>query len=1118
MMSEHDHKHTLDTLRSAYASILRKGFVARVTISAGLFLFVLLALIYAEQSLYLPVAVKTVVLLSGVVLAGFGGFVWSRYLTRINFTRFYREFCRVYDHEGLQNAIDLLHEEGQSGSRLYKLAVQRNLDKAAEENWESDLNHYLTTHPNRRAWMGSIAMIAAALIMIAGIANTNSDAIKRSLTFWAEFEKPNPFNYAIAPGNITLEHGSAFVPEVEFSGNLPGDLLLAIKSDIESEYRFRPMRSTGEGVFQAQPVELTNNSSYYIKMDGFRSEVFAVDVQLRPRFEELSVTVQPPAYTRLSAERVSYPFARVRAYRGSEITISGLTNKEVNELIIKKGGAENPAEISDGKEFTFSFIATTDDTISFQLTDQDNLTNRNPFRFGVQVLPDEPPVVIIREPAGDKSIANPQRLDVFYQASDDFGLTRARLEWELLRAFTDSPETGTQNLSVPRSGVIEFYEWMIKDLNMNPRDVLTFRIRVWDNDGYSGAKQGVSQNIRITVPSMSAFFDELDSQERDVQSTFDEVSESYKEIEQEFENLMDQLRQNPEAGWQEQQALDEIIEKQEQMEEVVRKLNEQFEEVRREMEESNMISNETRQAYRELQKLMEELDDPEIRRAMEELRRAMEQMNPQELQRALDNMQFNEEVYRERLERTLELFKAMKLNSDLERLASRFDDMAERLDEVSANEETNLDRNREELESIQEDAESLGNQLENLDSNPPKRSEEEVRNLKEQTEAALADIQEKLEEMKQQAEQEKGEGGESPSEGLRDQQQQMSQQMRRQAMELRESMMDMMRQQMQVNLLALQRSLYSLIELSEVQEELTVESGRTPTQNQGYVELARLQQNVRSQFTQVADSIFSISAQIPGVPNNINRKKVEVERVLERSRNQMAEREQRGSSIASRESLGGINELASMIANLIDQLLDQQGGGGGGMSMEQMMEQMQEMGQDQQMLNQQIQDMLNDIQGERLTQEQSDRLEQLARQQNEIRRRLQELQRSGALEQGDRALSEMERMIREMEDAINDMRGGMTDPIMVERQQNILSRMLQAEQALQERGEDEEREGQRPVDFDRAIPPDITLEELRREIRSRLQDPNYTRFRDDYQRLIERYFEMLRRVEDREIL
>jgi predicted transcriptional regulator len=254
------------------------------------------------------------------------------------------------------------------------------------------------------------------------------------------------------------------------------------------------------------------------------------------------------------------------------------------------------------------------------------------------------------------------------------------------------------------------------------------------------------------------------------------------------------------------------------------------------------------------------------------------------------------------------------------------------------------------------------------------------------------------------------------------------------------------------------------------------------------------------------------------VPNQINRKKAEVEQSLNRSLNQLTERSQRRSSIVTRESLSGINDLSSMIATLIDQLMDQQGnGGGGGMSMQQMVEQMQQMSGDQQQLNQQLQEMVNDLQGNRLTQEQSERLDQLARQQNEIRSQLQELMKRGALNQGDRALSELQRMMEEMEESIMDMRGGITDPIMVERQQNILSRMLNAEDALQKRGEDEEREGTRAPDFDRTFPPEMTLQELQQEIRSRLQDPNYTRFSDQYQQLIERYFEQLRKLEENQL-
>jgi hypothetical protein len=316
--------------------------------------------------------------------------------------------------------------------------------------------------------------------------------------------------------------------------------------------------------------------------------------------------------------------------------------------------------------------------------------------------------------------------------------------------------------------------------------------------------------------------------------------------------------------------------------------------------------------------------------------------------------------------------------------------------------------------------------------------------------------------------------------------------------------------------MALQESLYNLLNLSAEQEELTLTTTDTQNRSQGFVELARLQKNISDQFSAVSDTLFEISTELPGVPNQINEKKLETERLLNRSSEDLAERDLRMSSISTRESLGGINDLASMISSILDQLMNQQnsGMGSGSMSMQQMIEQMQNMSGDQQQLNQELQNMINDMQGDRLSREQSERLDQIARQQNEIRKQLQELQQSGALDDGDRMLSEMQRMIENMEDSINDMRGGVTDPLMMERQQNILSRMLNAEESMQQRGEEERREGTASDEYDRSLPPEMTLEELEQEIRARLQDPNYTRFSEEYRRLIELYFEQLRQMEE----
>jgi len=122
---------------------------------------------------------------------------------------------------------------------------------------------------------------------------------------------------------------------------------------------------------------------------------------------------------------------------------------------------------------------------------------------------------------------------------------------------------------------------------------------------------------------------------------------------------------------------------------------------------------------------------------------------------------------------------------------------------------------------------------------------------------------------------------------------------------------------------------------------------------------------------------------------------------------------------------------------------------------------------------------------------------------------LEELQKNGNFKQGDKMMSELKRLAEEMEDSINDMRGGRTDKIVVKRQQNILSRMLQAEKAMEEREEDEKRKGEQVKESIYSNPPPVTLDELKKRIMLQLQNGELTPYTKDYQKLIDMYFKEL---------
>lgn len=1114
---------TLQQLQNILKTAFSKVKAGR-RISGILFFFCFLivgflGLSVIEASFYLSSTVKIYATASIVIVALLAAYGINRSFKKTSRPQFINQYLNTRGKEGekIQSAIDLFKNRELHASIFYDAALESNLQGVDTSVFKADLSQYLKKQRYFKLLRSSTAGLLAAIIAFALMLSFSPDSMNRTAQVWETFEKPNPFLYTVKPASATVEQGITITPSITFTGEkTPETVTLAFKTDVEDSYRNRPMDRVDTQVFESGEIDVTNSLSYYIEMDEFQSELYRLDVEVQPRFDTLLATVVPPAYTQIPPRNLEYPFTNISVYPGSEINFKGTFNKPVRSLVLISEAdslAFPESEPDTLRSFEAAISPVASDTITFTMEDYDGLTNQNPFRTIIRINEDEAPTVVIREPSSSVMMNEPGELNIVYQATDDFGIERAELNWELSRAYVDEPERARIRLKTPQNGRISRYTWDLAEIGLRPRDEVRFTIRAIDNDQFSGGKWGQSKEIVVRIPSLAEFFEDIDEKEREVQSELDNVSESFDQMEQEYERFMERLRNNPEGGYEEQEMLESVSEKQKQIDETVQKLQEQFDELKKEMEESQSVSEETRESYRELQQLMEELDDPDLQKALEELRKAMENMNPSQMEEALENVSFNEELYKERLERTKELFKTLKMNSDLNKLAEQYEDLAER---VNNEESESLEQLEQEMETARQDMDQVSDQLEKLDQNPPKRAAERLKQIKEEAQQELDQIKEQADEMQQNASDQMQQGEQSPSEQMKKQQQQMSQQLQQQAEKMRQMQQQMSGEQLQVNILALQRALYTLLELSDTQEFLTQDAQETAHRSSGYVGLAREQNYVQDQFTSVADSIFQISSEIPGVPNQINRKKEEVERFLKNSVDEMAERNQRGATIASRESLGGINDLSSLIASLIDQLMDQSGGSGagGGMSMEQMMEQMQEMSGDQQQLNQQLQQMVNDMQGDRLSREQSERLDQLARQQNDIRKQLQELQRSGALKDGDRVMSELQRMMDEMEDSINDMRGGVTDDLMIERQQNILSRMLSAEDAMEQRGEDEEREGSEADQRNYDLPPDMTLEELQQEIRSRLQDPDYTRFSEEYQKLIELYFERIRRMNE----
>lgn len=1108
-------KHIVE---NGWKALLRQRTLAVTLAAIAAFLSVFLVLWALETAFYMSSTVKWIFVIVGFAFASATAWFVARQLDKPGFRSYYAALSVSAGNESLRNALDL-HLQRSRSSMFHDRALQQNLENCTEESILSQKNAYEQAHPTHQSYRRSAYASGVLFLMLIAALVFQSSGLMRSVQFWKTFQPPIPFTYVISPGNQILEQGNGFQARIQFEGDLvPRQVAIGLKTDVESEYRLQQMTKIDDLTFISEPFSFTNTTQYYIQMDRYRSESYLVEIQLLPRFEELNVVITPPRYTGLEASSQAYPFTVIEAYPGTTIDISALANKALERVTMSRSSSDEIVILSQNPEdehYIHSLVTAQSDTLSFRLSDEVGFENRNPFQFVIVPLVDQFPSILLLEPESDINLLNPETVQLGYEFRDDFGFNRLRLRYQIKKAF-GQPVDGTLSLPAPRErNGVAISPFDLTAIGAQPLDEVIFWLELFDNDAVAGFKMAESQKRTIKLASMAEYLDLVEEKEENVEQELKQMDERYREFEKLMENFQEDLKTNQLDEFNKNQMLEELQEKQESVNESARKLKEEFEQLKNEFKQNDVLSPETVQQYEQLQKLIEEIDSPELREALRQMQESLQNMDPNMLREAMQNLEFNEELYKQRLERTLELFRQLKTNAELDKLSKNYEDLARRQREV-ANEKTPTQQQREQQEAIKEELEKTQEKLDELDKDAPKNAEEELKKLQEEMKPEIEKTKEQLDDIIE--EMKKNEGGEGEKSEQQEQQEQSQQQeqqdaaeqMEKMASRVKSSMSAMSQQQQTVNINALKSVLRTLLLLSETQEDITTKTAQQPFRSNGFVDLARRENAVNQTFGITVDTLISIASRVPQLSNVILEKKTQVQKNLDNSMLHLAERDNGNASAETRFVLSGINELGTMIANLLDQM-ESQSSGSGGSGSGSMMQQLQEMSGQQQQLNQMMQDMINDIQGERLSQDQMERFNQMARQQNDIRRQLEEMRQNGNLPEGDRIMSELERLAQEMEDAINDIRGGRTDRQFINRQQNILSRMLQAEQALQEREEDEKRKGTTGDQQLRALPPELTLEELRKRIRSRLSDPNMSKFSEDYQKLIEKYFEVLER-------
>ena len=277
-------------------------------------------------------------------------------------------------------------------------------------------------------------------------------------------------------------------------------------------------------------------------------------------------------------------------------------------------------------------------------------------------------------------------------------------------------------------------------------------------------------------------------------------------------------------------------------------------------------------------------------------------------------------------------------------------------------------------------------------------------------------------------------------------------------------------EQQQENLEDLINLVDNLVSLSYSQEDLMNEFKALGNADPRYVELSQRQIKLKDDSQIIKDSLNSLAERVFQISSFIIKEVNEMERQMDGTIEVLKEKRVSEAVGKQQFTMTSINNLALLLDDVVQQMQNQMAGGGSGENKgnKKNKPQVGGIGELQKQLSEQISELKQSGKSGRQL---SEELAKLASKQEQLRNTLENFE-TGL--NGQELGEKIDQLIQQMEENEWDLINKNITEETINRQQDILTRLLDAENALQQRGEDDQRKGNTAYNYDISVPESIS--------------------------------------------
>jgi hypothetical protein len=885
---------------------------------------------------------------------------------------------------------------------------------------------------------------------------------ERIIKYNKEFAEEMPFELTIVNKTLETFQGEDFKLNIKITGEVtPEEVFL------ETEGASFKLTKESKILFSYTFKTLQKSTSFKLMAGKYKTREYELKVFPKPTILNYEVSLNYPSYLNRKDEILENTGDFIIP-EGTKVNWKIFT-KDVDELFMRIDTTVKVLKKNNGNSFDYSAVIPKSLRYSIRALNT-FVKSTDSLSYSITLIQDAFPAITVSE-MKDSSL----RSHLYFQGviKDDYGFSRLTFTYSLSEnGDTSHKQTRSENLEINRNlNQQQFnYSFDISQIIKNPGDQLDYYFEVCDNDGIHGPKCARSGMFQFNAPTLAAIENLTAKQEQNIVEDLETSLSDAKKLEQQIDDLNKRLIDKNTLNWQDKKQIEDLLERQKEVKDNLEKVQQQNEQKNQYEQQYKNIDQSIMDKQKQLNELFNQVMDEKMKKMFDELKAMLDKLDKDKVNDLLEKMKYSNKDLEKQLDRTLELFKQIEFEKDLSELIDKLNKLAEKQDKLSEDSK----KNESTAEKLQQNQKDINDEFKNvqkkIDELEDKNKKLEEPNQFPNTEENQKKVENDLNSSSRSLEK-KNKKDASKS------QQKASEDMKALGQQLQDLENDMENDQLAEDTERLRQILQNLLRISFDQEDLITKTQNTQHTDPKYLKIIEDQNELKDDLGMVEDSLYQLAKRQIMIKPYIMREVSSINQNVGEAVNMLNARNVQGATSKQQYVMTSVNNLALLLSEALKQMesnmqsQSQKSGksscpngkvsGSGKKSMKGIRAMQEQMNEKLQKLNKELESQKKEGKGKPNKTGQGNMSEQLARLaaeqeaiRNEMRKYMDQLNEQGIKDQNGGLNDAAQQMEQTQKDLVNKRILQET----MNRQKEILTRLLESEKAEQKRDLEEKRQ------------------------------------------------------------